>query len=121
MGSIPVRVTNQCHFSSVGQSIALVMRGSPVRIWEVAPFNLELGLFILVWFFVLYNRKFLNFLLYKTLHRNLHKANVAREQRRGLKNFLISANLINVHFCSNIKFYILKGKINENGTNYRSF
>ena len=26
-----------CHFSSAGQSTALVMRGSPVRIWEVAP------------------------------------------------------------------------------------
>ena len=35
-----------------------------------------------------------------TLHRNLHKANFAHEQRRRLKNVLISANVINVCFCS---------------------
>ena len=42
-----------------------------------------------------------------TLHRNLHKANFAREQRRGLKNVLISDNVINVRFCS-IKKTIIK-------------
>ena len=35
-----------------------------------------------------------------TLHRNLHKANFTREQRRGLKNVLISDNVSNVRFCS---------------------
>lgn len=34
------------------------------------------------------------------LNRNLYKAHFMYEQRRGLKNLLISANVINVHFCS---------------------
>ena len=35
-----------------------------------------------------------------TLHRNLHEANFAHEQRLGLKNVLISDNVSNVRFCS---------------------
>lgn len=42
-------------------------------------------------------------ILINNLHRNLHKANFALEQRRGPKNVLISDNVINVHFCSKKK------------------
>ena len=51
--------------------------------------------------FFLYYRKVLQTSYnINTLHRNLHKANFAHEQRRGLKNVLISNNVINVRFCS---------------------
>ena len=43
-------------------------------------------------------------ILINNLHRNLHKANFAHEQKRGLKDVLISANVINVRFCS-FRFY----------------
>ena len=39
-------------------------------------------------------------ILINNLHRNLHKANVVHEQKR----ILISANVINVRFCS-FRFY----------------
>ena len=56
---------------------------------------------IIFWTAFLYYRKVLRTSYnINTLHRNLHKANFAHEQRRGLKNVLVSDNVSNVRFCS---------------------